>query len=374
MKLRLSILLLAAALAASPAAGQTIKSLGYNTTNGQVVYSGTNTLTFTNPLAFGDTTNTASIRTNLGLGATNYPVFRGLEITDGDTLYINPYNINADTFGLVLNFEERNFSQDGATVFEWNTNSFTVTPNATLNGVDNLAPSQTADSGSSLMTRDLVDAAYTRTFNKYAVYESYNFTTSMLTTIGGSASPSITTGGADTPAWSYRPNNTSDGANNYQALLGPYATLSTGARSAKNWSKKTTLAARIMHIASGGTSRYYYGPVASSWAGGDLAVKGIGFEIVANSIFAVCHNGTTKTTSASGVALTNQHLYNIVSESDGTGNVRWWVNGAEQTALINGPSGVSASSAYGFVTEAVNPTPASATFIIVQGLQLISEL
>jgi hypothetical protein len=131
MKLRL-LILLAAVLAASPAAGQTIKSLGFNTTNGQVVYSGTNTLTFTNPLAFGDTTNTASIRTNLGLGATNYPVFRGLEITDGDTLYINPYNINADTFGLVLNFEEQNFSQDGATVFEWSSNSFTVTPSATF--------------------------------------------------------------------------------------------------------------------------------------------------------------------------------------------------------------------------------------------------
>jgi hypothetical protein len=36
-----------------------------------------------------------------------------------------------------------------------------VTGNATLNGVDNLAPSQTADSGSSLMTRDLSDARYT---------------------------------------------------------------------------------------------------------------------------------------------------------------------------------------------------------------------
>jgi hypothetical protein len=158
MKLRLSIILLAAALAASPAAGQTIKSLGYNTTNGQVVYSGTNPLTFTNPLAFGDTTNTASIRTNLGLGATNYPVFRGLEITDGDTLYINPYNINADTFGLVLNFEERNFSQDGATVFEWSTNSFTVTPNATLNGVDNIrALARRRTVRTSLMTRDLAD-------------------------------------------------------------------------------------------------------------------------------------------------------------------------------------------------------------------------
>jgi hypothetical protein len=58
MKLRLSILLLAAALAAAPAAGQTIKSLGYNTTNGQVVYSGTNTLTFTNPL---NLTNTVRV-------------------------------------------------------------------------------------------------------------------------------------------------------------------------------------------------------------------------------------------------------------------------------------------------------------------------
>lgn len=32
--------------------GQTIKSLGYNTTNGQVVYSGTNILTFTNDVEF----------------------------------------------------------------------------------------------------------------------------------------------------------------------------------------------------------------------------------------------------------------------------------------------------------------------------------
>jgi hypothetical protein len=44
---------------------QTIKSLGYNTTNGRVVYSGTNALTFTNALAF---SNAATTRTNLGLG------------------------------------------------------------------------------------------------------------------------------------------------------------------------------------------------------------------------------------------------------------------------------------------------------------------
>jgi len=61
------ILLLAAALLcwAAPAAGQTIKSLGFNTTNGQIVYSGTNALTFTNALQF-STNARAATRTNLG--------------------------------------------------------------------------------------------------------------------------------------------------------------------------------------------------------------------------------------------------------------------------------------------------------------------
>ena len=63
MKLRLSILLLAAALAAAPAAGQTIKSLGYNTTNGNIV-AATN-VTFTNSVGFA-TNAQAATRTNLG--------------------------------------------------------------------------------------------------------------------------------------------------------------------------------------------------------------------------------------------------------------------------------------------------------------------
>ena len=64
---RLLTLLAAAALAAAPAAAQTIKSLGYNTTNGFILYSGTNPLTFTNSLQFA-TNARAATRTNLGLG------------------------------------------------------------------------------------------------------------------------------------------------------------------------------------------------------------------------------------------------------------------------------------------------------------------
>jgi hypothetical protein len=90
--------LLLATLCAATSYGQTIKSLGYNTTNGTVVYSGTNTLKFENNVVFDQDvsgtyfetvsgggsngvqmtatgmlflgTAAAATRTNLGLGAT----------------------------------------------------------------------------------------------------------------------------------------------------------------------------------------------------------------------------------------------------------------------------------------------------------------
>jgi hypothetical protein len=58
MKTLLAILL--ATLCAATSYGQTVKSLGYNTTNGHVVYSGTNTMTFTNSVAVSDTEITSS--------------------------------------------------------------------------------------------------------------------------------------------------------------------------------------------------------------------------------------------------------------------------------------------------------------------------
>ena len=206
MKLRLSILLLAAALAAAPAAGQTVKSLGYNTTNGFVTYSGTNSLTFTNALQF-STNARAATRTNLGgttagnavftatnataaatavgLGATNEVTFgsvrsSGLFVSIGT----NDYFYAADdmvevyvpmtiygTYGIsfatnVAAAQTRTNLGLGATnnvTFSNITASGTlaVTGNVTLSGVNNTAPNATnAASASSLMTRGLSDVRY----------------------------------------------------------------------------------------------------------------------------------------------------------------------------------------------------------------------
>jgi hypothetical protein len=215
MKLRLSILLLAAAaLAAAPAAGQTIKSLGYNTTNGNIV-AATN-VTFTNSVGFA-TNARATTRTNLGLGGSDNVSFNSLQLAGSGGLSIGGMDLEATnsgldlainrtgttqvelkTNGLVLHVGSYSFSggnSNGASTTRtnlslgatWLTNTsaanfrtaiglgetnavtfsnitasgtLTATGNVTMSGVGNTAPSQTASSGSSLMTRDLGDARY----------------------------------------------------------------------------------------------------------------------------------------------------------------------------------------------------------------------
>ena len=191
---------------------QTIKSLGYNTTDGFVVYSGTNVLTFTNPLQFA-TNARAATRTNLGgttvgndvftatnaaagavalaLGTTNNVQFRRLKMiaagagdnVDDATLWLdtsgtnkfasirmsgtgggaekyNAYltagaaglNVSASSGFRVLNGGTANI---GSVLF-----SVGSSGNATMNGTASVAPNQTASSGASLMTRELSDARF----------------------------------------------------------------------------------------------------------------------------------------------------------------------------------------------------------------------
>ncbi len=133
--------------------GQTIKSLGYNTTNGRVVVA-TN-LVYTNAFSFSTNTVAAQVRTNLGLGAawltnTNTANFRtaiGLgvssgvalgSLTVGGTLYagnpdegvatkINGSSIAFREYGnLILDAEEQNFRYGNTNVlFSWTTDSLT---------------------------------------------------------------------------------------------------------------------------------------------------------------------------------------------------------------------------------------------------------
>jgi hypothetical protein len=88
------LILLAAALLywAAPAQGQTIKSLGYNSTNGRIV-AATNVV-WTNAFSFSTNTVAGQVRTNLGLGATNNVRFDSL-LLGGTTNTLGVYDFYA---------------------------------------------------------------------------------------------------------------------------------------------------------------------------------------------------------------------------------------------------------------------------------------
>ena len=104
MKHLLALLLLAAC--AVSAQGQTIKTLGYNTTNGSVVYAGTNNLTFTSTVFFGSDT---SINTSSGINYGGSEVINleertlvGDWVIGGALAFINATNVAATRTNLGL--------------------------------------------------------------------------------------------------------------------------------------------------------------------------------------------------------------------------------------------------------------------------------
>ena len=396
MKLRLSIILLAAALAASPAAGQTIKSLGFNTTNGQVVYSGTNPLTFTNSLQFatnaraatrtnlGGTTvgnsvftatNAAAAATAIGLGAANTASFDSLIIGagSGDPLNVDFYRIESSSFNFLFDWEEKRLAQGGNDIFSWNSTNatfpvpvsfstnVTVNGNATLNGVDNLAPSQTASSGASLMTRDLSDDRYFNQPNLQRINVN-NFTGAVV----GGYSPGQLTGLLNAQGQTLA--NT---VTNSFAKMGQFPAV-IGGRTSFNFSTKMRVKVDFMVVATAGSfsnsSVHYIVPTVSGYNAGFPAHRSFGFAVSGDTIKGFTHNGTNYVTTTNSVTWTNQHRYLGVVENDGGGNYSFWVNSGgtfNSLGTIAGPTGAhTAEYVFGANVASTNTDDANGYYIV----------
>jgi len=475
MKLRLLILLLAvAALAAAPAAGQTIKSLGYNTTNGFVTYSGSNSLTFTNALQF-STNARAATRTNLGgttLGnavftATNTAAAQvaifgtnaeintsgglvGLTLSTNETKLLNPIsfpflggataaatsrtnlalgagdnvtfsNITANgivnaknaTLGTATNAAAAQGIQwsglggaqhaaiygayDGVAeislsvgttsnalsdVATFRSTGMTVTSNAvvggtlavtgnvTMSGVGNTAPSQTASSASSLMTRQLSDDRYFNQPNLLHININ-NFTGA---TVGGNSS------GRSTGLLNASGQTVAATITNSFLKMGDYAAQS-GPRSSFNFSKK--MRAKLWFLianASGSFSNssiHYIFPTVTGYNAGQPSHKSFGFTVSGTTIKGFAHNGTNYNTTTNSVTYNNLYAYLGVVENDGAGVYSFYVNdNGTFTSLgtVSGPTGL-VTQEFLFGANASSTTTNDVNgYYIIQTVDFASEL
>jgi len=376
MKLRLLILLLAAAaLAAAPATAQTIKSLGYNTTNGFVTYSGSNSLTFTNALQFSTNaraatrtnldlgaawltntsvtnfrtaiglgatwltnTNVTNFRTDIGLGATNSVTFSNITASGiinakdstatpatnaaaaqgiqwsglGGSQHAAIYGGYSGAVQIALSVgttsnalsDVATFRATGMTI---SSNAIVggtlaVSGNVTMSGIGNTAPSQTADSASSLMTRELSDA-------RYLGLKSHSINFSMMstrTTNGGASSISRGSWQLFTPtnlssfasvwgAWGYLLGL--DVAQQYVNFTNPFSI--SFSRSANPANLPRTGLVQYVQLGRDVSS--------ISTTNIKLAQKGVGIQFASNGVTPFVHNGTSLT---DGSLITNISTYN----------------------------------------------------------------
>jgi hypothetical protein len=237
MHLARLLTLLAALLLCAPSHAQTIKSLGYNTTNGFVVYSGTNPLTFTNSLQFA-TNARAATRTNLGGTTVGNGVFTATNAAVGAT---------ALGLGTTNNVTFNNLTTTG---------TLTATGNVTLSGVGNTAPSQTASSAASLMTRALSD-------DRYGAWEN---TSEILNFTGLTAG--IVSGGSTTITPVYTTMRVASGGS-YRSIFVVYRGSLTGANGSIQSGSRSTRAVVGNEIESRVYSAFYpmLGSVSAQWAG-----------------------------------------------------------------------------------------------------------
>jgi hypothetical protein len=244
------------------------------------------------------------------------------------------------------------------------TNAQTFTANATLNGTNNTAPSQTAASTSSLITRDLCDVNPLWSLNRVMPMGSYSYGNS-----NGSAGANYTNGGAN---FSCNAVNSAYGrATLFRGINNAISLSGGGINFSRPISVSCRFAASDMGTSGGGNLlRLVVGsnggtpPTANSNA---LSARGFGVEFGYNTAINQCrifvHDGTNYNVSSwysTGIAAGSYANYHVILSSDGTGNVSLYLSAANAgtalarpstTAVLtraNGPTG-SGSNSFGYV-------------------------
>jgi hypothetical protein len=216
-----------------------------------------------------------------------------------------------------------------------------------LGGTANTAPSQTASSGSSLMTRNLYDERLPLAFGLMDAAQA-DFGT---VTLANGASGSKTAGGFE---------STTGTSNN--------ATIVWNASSAATFGRKTTAgisgvstvwSTRVMvgwwfsrGLSTNSEIRLQYGRAFNATTHAALSARGVGVRIATNSVFFETHDGTTGFETTNAVTATNPMLYWAIVEA----GVAKFYAGTTLVATVtnNVPTNNSSGNDFGWVMSMSN--------------------
>lgn len=127
-----------------------------------------------------------------------------------------------------------------------------------------------------------------------------------------------------------------------------------------DFSRQVTIGFAFSFVSSAGaTSDVYFRLGTSASSSGTLANRGIGIRVANLTMTGIVHNGTTLNTSATLKTIVASELTWVVIQSDGAGNVAFYIDGTLAATLTGGPTSGAAVST--FAAEALNGATAAQT-------------
>lgn len=137
-----------------------------------------------------------------------------------------------------------------------------------------------------------------------------------------------------------------------------------------DFSKRFTAGFAISWVSSSTNGKIFVRIGENSSTSGDLSDRGFGICIANTSLVGQTHNGTTKTDSASLATMSSNNTTYVIIQSDGAGNVAFYINGSLATTLTNGPT-ANGVNAFGIAVEALNGSDSSSSRLQISPIQII---
>lgn len=281
------------------------------------------------------------------LGGNNTPTLLTINTTNGALTLNNTLKAggNVDLAGFTVTNGSFNGTMSGGTLSGTIAGSPTVSGNPNFTGAPTRTTPSIGDVSANLATTQSVPFVE-EAANVFAV------------DLGSNASLTATCTGTGSVAFTYNQwveCNTGTTANS-TALAGHYiAFLETGLSfSSINWSKNITFSVNesVFTSSPNDSARIYFGNSSTSITTfGNLSGNGFGWEIDNNNLYGAFYNGTYNTVNLSTVSTTAAG-YNLIVNSDGTGNITWYVNGVAKGTTSTGPTGGTTTA--NFVIENSN--------------------
>jgi hypothetical protein len=217
-----------------------------------------------------------------------------------------------------------------------------------LGGTANTAPSQTASSASSLMTRDLVAQRLPfQLINYDPVTSAMGAVTSSN---GGSGTPSVN-------KFDLRGGTNTNGVAVWRASSGNGLGLKSSGRGNVAWQGRVSVGWSISRILTNSEVRLQFGKDTSDGNFSILGARGVGIYISNSSVFFETHDGTNRFQTTNSLTTSGDSQNDSWMAVTANGVASFYKNGTLITNVTNNvPNTQDSSSAYGYVIGVQNTT------------------